>query len=128
MEQPNRWRASRPMQDRARVLRREMTHAETALWAELRRDALDGLSFRRQHPVRGFILDFYCPSRKLAVEVDGEVHDAQHERDAERTAALALLGIRVLRFRNDEVLGGMTEVVERIRWEARLLDGEEPEV
>jgi very-short-patch-repair endonuclease len=128
MDLPNRWRSSRRMQDRARVLRREMTPAEKALWASLRGDALDGLSFRRQHPIRGFILDFYCPARKLAVEVDGAVHDAQAEHDAERTAALALLGIRVLRFRNDEVLSTITEVVERIRWEAKVAGGEEPEV
>ncbi|HYH82774.1 MAG TPA: endonuclease domain-containing protein [Longimicrobium sp.] len=128
MEFPNRWRTSRQMRERARVLRGEMTPAETALWSALRRDAVDGLSFRRQHAIRGFILDFFCPSRKLAVEVDGEVHEGQQERDAERTAALALLGIRVIRFRNDEVLGDLTAVVERIRWEAKLASGEEPEV
>ncbi|HEX8905262.1 MAG TPA: endonuclease domain-containing protein [Longimicrobiaceae bacterium] len=116
------------MQLAARALRAAMTPAEQVLWRELRRDAIDGLSFRRQFPVSRYILDFYCPARQLAIEVDGGVHDTLQERDAERTAALALRGIRVIRFRNEEVLEDVKSVVERIRLELRGLTGDGIEV
>jgi very-short-patch-repair endonuclease len=122
-----RWRASSEVQQAARVLRSATTPSEKALWKELRGNALEGLRFRRQHAVDRFVLDFYCSTRTLAVEVDGPVHDAQRERDGERTAALALRGIRVIRFTNDEVLSDVCEVVERIRWWAGFAPGEEPE-
>ncbi len=61
-----------------------------------------------------FVLDFYCPALKLVVEVDGEVHDAQRERDAERTHALEAYGYRVLRVRNEDVLRDLPGVVNRI--------------
>jgi very-short-patch-repair endonuclease len=63
------------------------------------------MRFRRQHAIDRFVLDFYCPAHKLAVEVDGAVHDTadQAERDAGRTQALEQLGIRVIRIRNEEV-------------------------
>ena len=77
---------SRELQSAARGMRREPTPAEKVLWDVLRGRGLDGLRFRRQHPVGRFVLDFYCPIHKLAVAVDGEVHDTQQERDAERTA------------------------------------------
>ena len=112
------------MQLAARALRAAMTPAEKTLWSELRRDAIDGFSFRRQHPVGRFILDFYCPAGQLAIEVDGGVHDGQRERDEERTAALALRGIRVIRFRNEEVLEDVRAVLERIRLEVHGLTGE----
>jgi very-short-patch-repair endonuclease len=83
---------------RARNLRKNMTETEKLLWAELRRCAT-GLRFRKQHPVDGapYVLDFYAPSAKLAVEVDGAVHRGQQERDAARDAWLSRLGIRVVR-------------------------------
>jgi very-short-patch-repair endonuclease len=89
----------------SRRLRSEMTEAEEALWAGLRRDGIRGMRFRRQHAIGRFILDFYCPAHKLAVEVDGAVHDVpdQAEYDAARTEALNQLGIRVIRVRNEEV-------------------------
>lgn len=90
------------IRDRAKELRRGMTAPERLLWAMLRRNQL-GLHFRRQHPVGPFILDFYCASAKLCVEVDGPVHDEQHEADARRTAWLAKEGIRVPRFSVAEV-------------------------
>jgi very-short-patch-repair endonuclease len=96
-------------------MRREPTPAEKVLWDVLRGRGLDGLRFRRQHPVGRFVLDFYCPIHKLAVEVDGEVHDAQQERDAERTAVIEAHGYRVIRFRNEEVLDNLPGVLARIR-------------
>ena len=88
---------------RARSLRRAMTAPETHLWALLRRKTLS-LRFRRQHPIGAYILDFYCPSAKLCIEIDGVVHEEQQLYDAHRTKWLEKQCIRVLRFGADEVL------------------------
>jgi very-short-patch-repair endonuclease len=80
----------------------------------LRKNQVAGLKFRQQHPVGRFVLDFYCPSCKLAVEVDGDVHDEQLERDAERTKALERYGYHVLRFRNEQVMRELPKVVQEI--------------
>ncbi len=100
----------------AREMRRTPTDAESILWMQLRAGWMDGYRFRRQHAIGGFILDLYCAERKLAIELDGSHHDEaeQHVRDDERTAALQRAGIRVLRFRNEEVLNDLGDVVERI--------------
>jgi len=100
----------------ARELRSEMTPAEVSLWESLRHRRLEGLRFRRQHAIGRVVLDFYCAARKLAIEVDGGIHDTapQAERDAERTRVLAGLGIRVLRIRNDEVFTDIASVLHRI--------------
>ena len=102
------------VQQAAVLLRDDMTPAEKRLWEELRAKRLGGLRFRSQHPVGPFILDFYCPACKLAVELDGSVHDTQGEQDAARTAHLAAYGYRVLRFTNDEVRTEMPAVLARI--------------
>ncbi len=100
---------------RARELRWQMTPAEAKLWQALKGKQLDGWRFRAQHPVGRFILDFYCPARKLVVEVDGDVHAEQAERDAERTAYLQGHGYQVLRFPNVEIEAHLPEVLEAIR-------------
>ena len=102
------------LQEAARTLRRPMTSAEQVLWEALRDRKLGGLKFRRQHAVGPFILDFYCPARKLVVELDGEVHDQQTQRDEERTAHLEAFGYHVIRFRNEEVLADLPSVLARI--------------
>jgi very-short-patch-repair endonuclease len=99
---------------RARELRREMTHAEGLLWQELRGGRLGGLHFRRQHAFGSFILDFYCATAGLCIEVDGKVHEGREEVDRMRTDALATRGIRVIRFRNEEVLTDLPRVLARI--------------
>ncbi len=96
----------------ARQLRRGMTEAEARLWSGLRGWKI--AKFRRQHPLGRFILDFYCAEARLCVEVDGAVHDEQQERDAERTTHLQQLGIRVVRFRNGQVLADTPAVLRRI--------------
>jgi very-short-patch-repair endonuclease len=88
------------IRDRARELRRGMTQPERDLWAMLRRGAT-GMRFRRQHPLGAFILDFYCPAAKLAVEVDGLGHEGAG--DEKRSAWLAGEGVRVLRFTAAEI-------------------------
>ena len=112
-------RNSLALQERARELRQEMTAAERVLWQALRGRGVAGLRFRRQHPVGRFVLDFYCPAAKLCVEVDGDVHDTQPERDAERSEILTAGGYRVLRFRNEEVLSNLPSVLARIAATAR---------
>lgn len=89
------------------------------MWVALRREAL-GVKFRRQHPIGPFILDFYCPEQRLAVEVDGAVHDAdeQAEHDRRRTRWLAGQGIRVIRCTNEEVRDSLDGVLAWIRSES----------
>jgi very-short-patch-repair endonuclease len=97
-----------------RRLRREMTPEEQLLWARLRGNKLSGLHFRRQQLIHGFVADFYCHAAGVVVEVDGDVHDGQVEYDAARDLAFATIGLLVLRFRNEEVTGGMATVLQRI--------------
>ncbi|MDB5592398.1 endonuclease domain-containing protein [Enterovirga sp.] len=99
-------RAPRLTFERARALRGAMTLPEVVLWQALRAGKLAGLRCRRQHPIGPFILDFYCPASRLAVEVDGSAHDVpdQARHDERRTAWLAERGIRVLRFAAADLL------------------------
>ncbi|HEU0016604.1 MAG TPA: DUF559 domain-containing protein [Longimicrobium sp.] len=105
------------MLDAARKLRRDTTPAEDELWTVLRGHQLGGFHFRRQHPIGGFILDFYCARKRVCVELDGPGHDAQQEYDQARTEALATVGIRVIRFRNEEVFHDLGGMLTRIRAE-----------
>jgi adenine-specific DNA-methyltransferase len=101
---------------RRRALRRDSTDAERALWFHLRAKRFIGLKFRRQHPCGPYILDFYCPARRLAIELDGGQHfDPTAEAyDLRRTAFLERNGVKVLRFTNDVVLREIREVLEAI--------------
>ena len=91
---------------RARSLRAASTDAEQRLWHHLRNRRLDGLMFRRQHPIGAFVADFACLEAKLVVEVDGGQHfePAAEAADLRRTAALQRAGFSVLRFDNRQVL------------------------
>ena len=101
---------------RRKELRNNATPAEQVLWSMLQHSNLGGYKFRRQHSVGPYILDFYCPTEKLAIEVDGDSHftDDAIEYDHERTAYLNGLGVRVLRFLNTDVYVNLQEVCERI--------------
>ena len=99
----------------ARELRARETAPEDLLWKALRNRRLDGYKFRRQHPVGRFVVDFCCLERRLAIEVDGEIHASQLERDAERDALLAGGGLRVLRIPNAEVQTDFHRVLAKIR-------------
>ncbi len=105
----------------ARQMRHNMTPAEQKLWQSLKGKQLAGLKFRAQHPVGRFILDFYCPSCKLVVEVDGGVHDEQVDYDQVRSEHLGEYGYHVIRFRNQEVLGNLPSVLDKILEAARVL-------
>ncbi len=89
--------------ERAKELRREMTPAEKILWQEVRAKKL-GVRFRRQQVIAGFIVDFYCHKAALVVEVDGDIHDLQKDEDERRERVLTKMGLRVIRFGNDEVV------------------------
>ena len=97
-------------------LRNHATQAERALWQALKGRRLAGRKFRRQHSIGRYILDFYCPRERLAIEIDGQVHDdpARGEYDSVRQRELEELGIRVLRFSNDDVLRTCDLVVEAV--------------
>ncbi len=91
---------------RARSLRAKMTLPEVLLWQALRRRRLAGLRFRRQHPIGPYILDFYCTSTRLAVEIDGSVHDSaeQIRHDERRSAWFASRNIKVVRIAAADIL------------------------
>jgi very-short-patch-repair endonuclease len=98
----------------ARILRKNMTKHENILWERLKGNQICGLRFRRQHPIDFFIADFYCHAAKLVVEVDGEIHDMQNEYDIGRSAEMEKYGIKVIRFKNDDVENNINEVVNSI--------------
>ena len=99
----------------ARVLRTRETLVEDLLWEELRGRRLDGLKFRRQHPVGAFVVDFCCTECRLVIELDGEIHAEQQDRDAERSAILAAAGYRVIRFPNQSIREDLPTVLAAIR-------------
>ncbi len=111
--------ATREIFQNAEALRNQMTEAEQVLWEALREKQLYGFKFRRQHPVNKYVLDFYCHQARLAIELDGKYHEEDGQRfyDADRTSNLEELGIRVIRFQNEEVLENLHEVLEKIREE-----------
>jgi ATP-dependent DNA helicase RecQ len=102
---------------RAKVLRREMNGPETVLWNALRGKALGGLKFRRQHPVGPYVLDFFCYSAGIAVEIDGAVHrtEEQAAKDWHRDQWLDQQGIGTLRIDAEDVRRDLHSVLERIR-------------
>ena len=101
----------------ANALKKEMTETEKIVWEKLRNRRLNELKFRRQHPVGKFILDFYCHELKLAVEIDGNIHEQEDvkEKDEGRTYMLTEWEITVLRFTNEEVMNKLGFVLETIK-------------
>ena len=106
----------------ARELRRNLTDSEKVLWEQLRNRRLSGYKFLRQHPIvykadyKGlnyFIADFYCDSKKTVIELDGSIHDEKEEYDQFRDEEMKLLGLHVLRLKNEE-LSEMNIVIEKI--------------
>ena len=95
-------------------MRYEPTPAEKALWDRLRDRQVSGCKFRRQQAIDRFVVDFYCAERKLILEVDGPIHQTQQAQDVERQGYLETLGLRVIRFTNDEILNDMNGVIERL--------------
>ena len=97
-------------------LRKNMTDSERVLWSRLRSKQLSGVQFYRQKPIGEYIVDFYAPTTKLVIEVDGSQHleGEQAEKDLLRDEYMATVGLRVLRFNSREVLKETDQVVEVI--------------
>ncbi|MDX1437608.1 MAG: endonuclease domain-containing protein [Anaerolineales bacterium] len=102
------------MKQRAKELRGNMTPEEQILWKELRTNKLNGWHFRRQQIIGNFIVDFYCHAARLIVEVDGEIHRQQLEKDAQRDAYLSEQGFDVMRIENGEVHTNLKIVLSKI--------------
>jgi very-short-patch-repair endonuclease len=104
--------------EKARFLKKVQTEAESELWKYLRNKKLSGFKFRRQHPICCYIVDFYCDTCKLVVEVDGEIHKRfdNPEYDKIRTEDLNNLGLKVIRFKNKEVMESIDKVLEEIKY------------
>ncbi len=103
----------------AKELRSNLTNAETILWSRLRRHPT--FEFRRQHPIGSFVADFACVAVRLVIEIDGETHstEAQREYDEARTSFLKRQNWRVIRVWNDDVYKSLHEVLDLIEAEAR---------
>lgn len=102
--------------DQRRSLRSNLTSAEATLWNYLKDSQLNNRKFRRQHSVGEFILDFYCPQEKLAVELDGAGHFTAtgNLHDAARTEYLNSVGIQVIRFENRLIWSALESVLQTI--------------
>ena len=105
------------MEPYRKALRNNMTTAEEVLWKYLKRKQLAGRKFRRQHSIGHYILDFYCPKEKLAIELDGAHHFTKEGMayDAKRTAYLNEFQIKVIRFENQEVFQNIETVLQKIK-------------
>ncbi len=91
-----------------------MTESEELLWEKLKGKKILGLRFRRQHPIEKFIADFYCHKARLVIEVDGEIHNYQREYDDGREAEIEKYDLKVIRFKNDEVINEIDNVIDKI--------------
>ena len=102
---------------KAQFLRRNETKAEKLLWEKLRNNQLEGLKFRRQHPVNIYIADFYCHELKLVIEVDGGYHQTKEQLilDNRRTDDIEFQGLKLIRFTNEEVTFNLEEVLTKIK-------------
>jgi very-short-patch-repair endonuclease len=117
-------RVTNQTRNRAVQLRYNVTAPEQILWSILCRRQLGGLKFRRQHPIEPYIVDFYCSSVNLVIELDGESHEGRQSYDKDRAEHLQTLGLRVLRFTNDDVITNLEGVAIAILREAGINSGE----
>jgi very-short-patch-repair endonuclease len=107
----------RPLKQFRKDLRNNLTPAEAVLWTYLQKKQLDGKKFRRQHSIGNYIVDFYCPAEKLAVELDGAGHftPEEEEHDLDRDKYLMALGIKVLRYENRDIWNNIEAVLDDIK-------------
>ena len=117
-KQDKRWRTDTALWEKLKPIAHEMrvepTEAEKKLWKFLRKHQLHCLSFRRQHCIGPFIVDFYCAKARLVIEVDGEIHQYRGEEDVIRQEYLESHELKVMRFPNDMVLNDVDEVIKYI--------------
>ena len=100
----------------ARNLRKNMTYPETIVWSRIRMKQLKGYQFYRQRPIAEYIVDFYCPKAKLVIELDGSQHKSVDniKRDTLKDKNLESLGLKVLRYNNNDITENIEGVLERI--------------
>jgi very-short-patch-repair endonuclease len=100
------------MKERRRKLRNDATEAEKILWYRIRNNLLE-YKFRRQHSIGKYIVDFYCAELKLVVEIDGYIHGEENniERDRIREDYLVGLGLRIVRYRNEQIIYELDSVM-----------------
>jgi len=100
---------------RARELRKSQTEVEEKFWEIVKRDRLAGFKFTRQKPIGNFIVDFYCAEFRLAIELDGKLHEFQKERDKERDNLLKQkFGVRVVRYNNEDILKSSEKFIDNL--------------
>ena len=104
------------LKERSRELRRHMTEAEKKIWERIKSKHLKGYGFVRQKPIGNYIVDFYCRTARLVIEIDGAEHYSEEgkENDKERDAVLRGLDLNILRFSNSEVMSNIDTVIKRI--------------
>jgi len=114
--------------EKRRYLRRNITLAEKIIWLNIRRKQIEGERFLRQFSIKHYVLDFYCPKLRLALEIDGETHltEEELEYDKQRQDYLESLGIIFLRFKNEEVFNKADVVIEKIKLRVRELQEKNP--
>ncbi|MCL6591672.1 MAG: DUF559 domain-containing protein [Firmicutes bacterium] len=100
--------------ERAKELRRNMTETEQILWENLRGNKLNGLHFRKQQVIDGYITDFYCHAARLVLEVDGGIHETQVEADLYRESVLKKRHLKIFRVKNEEVKADLQGVLKKI--------------
>lgn len=102
---------------RAKQLRKTTTPAEKQLWKHIRNRQLHNLKFRRQHPIKNYIADFYCHEVRLVIELDGGIHNRKDvkEHDENRQAEIERFDLQVLRFKNEQVMEDVESVLNEIR-------------
>lgn len=117
MHQHNNNNNLKHLKDYRKNLRKDLTPTEAKLWICLKNKQLEGRRFRRQFSIANFIIDFYCPEEKLAIELDGKHHFTPEGRmiDEDRDAFLSDQGIKVLRFENIRVLQQIENVLEELK-------------
>jgi very-short-patch-repair endonuclease len=108
--------ASKETIEYAKALRKRMTPAEIILWDNLRNRKLANTKFRRQHPIERFIVDFYCPEKKLVIELDGGIHEDsdQKEYDIGRSAEIEKYDIKIIRFKNEDIIDDLDNTLIKI--------------
>jgi len=105
------------LKENRRNLRSNLTPAEIRLWKYLQSKQLEGRKFRRQHSIGNYIVDFYCPEERIAIELDGEVHlnPVNEQYDILRDNYIKSLGIKVIRFRNSDIFDRIDNVINEIK-------------
>jgi len=114
--------------EKRRYLRRNITLAEKIIWLNIRRKQIEGERFLRQFSIKHYVLEFYCPKLRLALEIDGETHltEEELEYDKQRQDYLESLGIIFLRFKNEEVFNNADVVIEKIKLKVIELQEKNP--